>query len=263
MTSADLELLDLPARRRRRGPPLLFIHGAFHGAWCWADHFMPWFAGQGFDCFAMSYREHGGNPRTERHPDWRLQDYVDDAQSAIARLSARPVLVGHSLGGTIAQKVAEDGGFPGMVLLAPSPIGGSAGAALRMLMAHPLAMSRAMRTGDLAHALPAFLSFFLSPDVPAAERERIAARCDGRTSMQAANDAFYNDCPKPKRTSMPVLVVSGSRDWSIARRKNVGLARAYGGEHVVAPTAHDIMCDTQWQVAANQIEAWMSSRVGS
>lgn len=262
MASTEIELLKEPARGSRRGPPLLFIHGGFHGAWCWADHFMPWFAERGFECFAVSYREHGANPRTDRHAEWRLKDYVEDVSNAIRRLDARPVLVGHSLGGTIAQKVAASESFPGMVLLAPSPIGGSGLAAVRMLLGHPRAMSRAMRTGDMAHAMPAFLSFFLSADVPAAQRARIAARCDGRTSMQAALDAFYNDCPKPQKTSTPVLVASGAGDWSIPRRKNVELAKAYGGDHIVTPTAHDMMCDTRWEAAATQVHAWLSSRLG-
>jgi len=27
-------------------PPLVFVHGSFHSAWCWAEHFMPFFAAQ-------------------------------------------------------------------------------------------------------------------------------------------------------------------------------------------------------------------------
>ena len=35
-------------------PPLVFIHGSFHGAWCWAEHWLPFFAHYGFDCYALS-----------------------------------------------------------------------------------------------------------------------------------------------------------------------------------------------------------------
>jgi hypothetical protein len=24
-------------------PPLLFVHGSYHSAWCWQEHFMPYF----------------------------------------------------------------------------------------------------------------------------------------------------------------------------------------------------------------------------
>ena len=121
----DLELIHIPAQGKQIGPPLLFIHGGFHGAWCWADHFMPWFSEHGFDCHAVSYRDHGKSARTERHDEWRLKDYVDDVRWAAAQLRERPILVGHSLDGSIAQKLAAEGDYPGMILLAPSPIGGS------------------------------------------------------------------------------------------------------------------------------------------
>ena len=35
-------------------PPLLFIHGSYHAAWCWAEHWFPFFSTNGFDCYAVS-----------------------------------------------------------------------------------------------------------------------------------------------------------------------------------------------------------------
>jgi pimeloyl-ACP methyl ester carboxylesterase len=39
--------------------PLLFLHGEWHGAWCWEDYFLPYFAEKGFSTHAMSLRAHG------------------------------------------------------------------------------------------------------------------------------------------------------------------------------------------------------------
>lgn len=264
MNSADLglELLSRPASGERKGPQLLFIHGGFHGAWCWDDHFMPWFAARGFDCNAVSYRDHGDSRRTGRHDEWRLKDYVEDVRWAMGQLRETPILIGHSLGGSIAQKIAATDSLPGMILLAPSPIGGSNRAALRMALSHPGAMMRAAWKGDLAEALPAFLSFFLSDDIPAIERADVAERLNGLTSFRAAADAFYSDTPKPKPLDFPVLVASGEHDWSIPQYKNEKLARAYSGDHIVVPTAHDIMCDTRWQDAAEAVLAWLPANIG-
>ena len=257
-----LELLHEKAQGKKRKSPLLFIHGGFHGAWCWDDHFMPWYAARGFDCYAVSLRDHGRSRRTGRHSEWHLSDYVADAKWAAQQLEEKPILVGHSLGGTIAQKLIADGDFPAMVLLAPSPIGGSNRAAIRMLISNPGAMLRALKTKDMSLALPAFLSFFLSDDLPETERARIAERLDGLTSFLAVNEAFYSDPPRPSFTDTPVLVASGEKDWSIPQYKNEKLARHYGGDHIVVPTAHDIMCDTEWEAAAGQILAWVDARIG-
>ena len=48
--------LDIYIRNKRPagvedfGPArtLLFVHGAWHGAWCWAEHFLDFFAAQGY-----------------------------------------------------------------------------------------------------------------------------------------------------------------------------------------------------------------------
>jgi pimeloyl-ACP methyl ester carboxylesterase len=252
-----LELIHQPAHGPRNGPPLLFIHGGFHGAWCWTEHFTPWFAARGLDCHAVSYRDHGKSKRTGRHNSWRLRDYVHDVRWAADQLGEKPILIGHSLGGSIAQKLAADGGYPAMILLAPSPIGGSNRAAMRMIKAHPAAMWRALVGGNMAEALPAFMEFFVSPDFSIADRENLQSRCNGLTSAKAAND----DCPKPKPFASPILVVSGANDWSIPLYKNEKLARAYGGDHIIVPTAHDIMCDTKWQSAAEQIYAWLGTHL--
>ena len=37
-----------------RPPPLVFVHGSFHAAWCWAEHWLPFFSRAGFDCYALS-----------------------------------------------------------------------------------------------------------------------------------------------------------------------------------------------------------------
>jgi len=255
--ACNLELLSLLAAKKRKGPPLLFVHGGFHGAWCWFDHFMPWFAELGHDCHAVSLRDHGKSLRTGRHAEWRLADYVNDVAWAVEQIGEQPILVGHSLGGSIVQKLAADGSHPGMILLAPSPIGGSNRALFRMLATHPGAIVRAAMSRDMALALPAFLSFFLSRDMPESIRANIASRLDGLTSFLAARDAFYSDPPRPAPINMPVLVLSGEKDWSIPPTKNRKLARAYGGVHETVPTAHDIMCDTHWEVAAKVMRQWI------
>ena len=37
-------------------PPLVFVHGLYHAAWCWEEHWMGWLAGQGYSCYAVSLR---------------------------------------------------------------------------------------------------------------------------------------------------------------------------------------------------------------
>jgi pimeloyl-ACP methyl ester carboxylesterase len=253
----------MPATGAASGPPLLFVHGSYHGAWCWQEHFMPFFARAGFDTFAVSLRDHGGSVATADPESARLADYVEDAKWAAGEIGRRPVLVGHSLGGSVVEKMAETDAYPGMVLLAPSPIGGSNQAGLRMLARHPIAMARSLRRRNLADAFPAFLESFFSPAMSPVEVRKYAMKLTGRTSFQAVEDAFFKDSPKPRKSETPVLVVAGLRDWSIPMAKNAALAAAWGGELRAVPCAHDLMLDLEWERAAEAVLDWLRMTVAA
>ncbi|XP_024028894.1 uncharacterized protein LOC112093830 [Morus notabilis] len=41
-------------KRNTENPPLVFFHGSYHAAWCWAEHWLPFFSNSGYDCYAVS-----------------------------------------------------------------------------------------------------------------------------------------------------------------------------------------------------------------
>ena len=112
-------------------PPLLFVHGAWHGTWCWDDYFLPWFRERGWNCAVVHLRGHGDGLPAARLRWLSAARYLDDLCTAIQRQPRPPVLVAHSMGGYLALKVLERHRLPGAALLAPVPIMGSLPAFLR------------------------------------------------------------------------------------------------------------------------------------
>lgn len=45
---------DERRRSEEENPPLVFVHGSYHAAWCWAEHWLPFFSSSGFDSYAIS-----------------------------------------------------------------------------------------------------------------------------------------------------------------------------------------------------------------
>jgi pimeloyl-ACP methyl ester carboxylesterase len=112
----------------RRMTPILLIHGGWIGPWCW-DQFAGSLADRGHDVRAMRLRGHDQQPGRIWH---RIEHYLDDVRHAAAGFGEPPVLVGHSMGGLLAQKHLERYPARGAVLLASVPTGGTASLVARL-----------------------------------------------------------------------------------------------------------------------------------
>lgn len=91
------ELIVRKPERQTKATPLLFIHGAWHGAWCWDEYFLPYFAQQGYAVYALSLRGHGQSADKERLRWASAKDYVEDVAETVAQRVKTPMLV---LGGS-------------------------------------------------------------------------------------------------------------------------------------------------------------------
>ncbi|MDT5136335.1 MAG: hypothetical protein QOD58_597 [Mycobacterium sp.] len=145
-----LELIDKGEVTQAHAVPLLFVHGAWHAAWCWGDHFLDFFADRGFRAVAVSLHGHGASTVPRRAA--RFRDYVGDIRSVAALLGSEPVLVGHSLGALVVQKYLEERRTPAAVLLAPHPPQQTRRAvvAMRASLRHPVRVIQSMTIGTFA-----------------------------------------------------------------------------------------------------------------
>ena len=57
----DLEVITRTPEGPARPTPILCVHGAWHAAWCWDEHFLPAFARRGYTAHAVSLRGHRGS----------------------------------------------------------------------------------------------------------------------------------------------------------------------------------------------------------
>src|ERR1700761_8827579 len=112
-----LEVIDKGSVSEIHPIPLLFVHGAWHAAWCWDEHFLSFFADRNYRALAVSLRGHGNSPTT-RLRTCSVADYVEDVNVVADSLPSRPVVIGHSLGGLVVQKYLESHDAPAGVLMA-------------------------------------------------------------------------------------------------------------------------------------------------
>ena len=116
-----LEVIDKGSRSQTHPVPLHFVHGSSHAAWCWDEHFLDFFADKGYRAIAVSLRGHGSSATSNRLRSCSIANYVEDVCSVVNSLTATPVLIGHSMGGFIAQRYLETHDAPASVLIASAP----------------------------------------------------------------------------------------------------------------------------------------------
>lgn len=99
--------------------PLIFIHGAFGGAFVW-NKFLKYFVDKGFKCYSLSLRGHRLSKEINLE-GITLEDYVSDLKLLTDYFEFKePILVGHSMGGLIAFMYGEKYRTKGIIGLDPA-----------------------------------------------------------------------------------------------------------------------------------------------
>jgi pimeloyl-ACP methyl ester carboxylesterase len=105
---------------------IFMIHGMWGGPWYWGNY-RNLFEANGFRTTATTLRYHNINPADTPDPKLgttSLYDYAADLENEIKALDEKPILMGHSMGGLLAQYLGGRGLAKALVLLTPaSPSG--------------------------------------------------------------------------------------------------------------------------------------------
>lgn len=258
-----LELLHEKAAGTAKAAPVLFVHGKWHGGWCWQEYFMPYFAGKGYDAYAVSLRGHAGSEGHERLRWHSIADYVEDVAWAVRQIGKRPVIVGHSMGGFITQKYLETHQAPAAVLLTPVPYYGLWHSTWQVFRRHPLIVLRAIATMRLYPVVetPALAQEGLfSKNMPLEVVKKYHQKLQDE-SFRAYLDELGLNLVHPRRIQTPLLVIGAENDAMVPLKTVRDTARAYGTEVIILPgLAHDVMLEAGWQTAADRILGWLAER---
>ena len=255
-----LELLRRRPTISERPVPVLFVHGAFSGGWIWDEHFLPYFAEQGYAAYAVSLRGHGGSDGGDQLHSHSLHDYVCDVREAVKELGTSPILVGHSLGGTVVQKYLEGAKAPAAVLMGTAPPQGLS----------PMSISMAFRDPVLFHQLGLMQTFgiglgnfdlvrkaLFANHVPQAKLESYARRLQ-RESWRIPFDLLWPVVQIAHVKSTPLLVLGAQQDPFVSPALVKLTALTYGADAEIFPDmSHAMMLEQEWQRVADKILKWL------
>ncbi len=248
-----LEVIARPSDEWRSRTPLLFIHGAWHGAWCWDRGWLDFFANRGWNSYAMSLRNHANSPNRGSLRLSRHHHYVADIAEVVERFERPPVLIGHSMGGYLVQKYMEDHDIAGAVLIASVPVSGTMGASFRFARRHPLQFAKlvaTMRLWPVVASKELAREYLFGAEMSDAEVAELHAMLQDE-SFFTYLDMLFLALPKPQQTEAPVMVVAGTDDALFTVREAEKTAEAYGVEPVIFDGfPHDMMLHHRWEEVA-------------
>lgn len=257
------ELEVLSAGKAAGRPPLIFIHGGFTGAWCWQAHFLDWFASRGWECHALSLRGHG---RSDGHDDihrFGIDDYVADVCHVAAELTEMPVLIGHSMGGFVAQRYLESQPAMAAVLMAPVPATGLAGAGFAMAAGNPALFWDVGLAHEFGRRAPSPAVLF---EAVFGHRTDNGFSRHGERFTDESHRAWADMCSPAfldtaKIPEMPIKVIGGDADRLIPPAFIRSAARLLGTKAEMLPgLGHALMLETGWEDAATRVDGWLTAQ---
>lgn len=225
-------------------PPVVLVHGAWHGAWTWEGNYLDAFATAGFAALAPDLPGHGARYLGGSMLGFRIRDCVDDMAELIAGLDIPPVVIGHSMGGFVVQHLMARGvAMRGVGLLASVPPWGAAGAAFASVRQNPMGFLRTnlkLSLYPLVDDPDRAAHLFLGDDIGAAEGRAFAARLHDESYM-AFLDMLALALPGRPARAYPVAVIGGRRDAlftpggqeRMAEKFGAGLCRLLDAPHNV------------------------------
>jgi len=250
---------------------LFMIHGMWGGHPQYWENYQTFFQERGYRCITPTLRFHDVSPGA--FPDPRLGrtsllDYAEDLEKEIRILDSQPILMGHSMGGLLAQILGSRGLARALVLLTPAAPAGIVSIRPSVLKTFFRVMTKwafwkkSMRLtfDEAVYSMMHLLS--------QEEQRKLYARMVHESGRAAFEIGFWyldpNGAAKVDESKIrcPVLVIGGSQDRITPATVVRQVARKYAAVATYREFpdhAHWVLGEPGWQEIASCIDEWLRS----
>lgn len=256
--------------------PILFIHGL----WLHSSSWEPWadlYRREGYEPVVAGWPGDGPTAEATRRDGrvggYGVADVVAHYADLIDGMAARPVVIGHSFGGLIAQRLLDAGIATAAVAIDPAPIKGVTKLPLSQIRSTlPVLRSRKNRDGAVSLSKGQF-RYAMANAIPREEAdelyERFSIPAPGKPLFEVVGAKKDADSPTAvdlaNHARGPLLIIGGGRDHIVAESVSRQAAelhaasRATTDYHVFPDRGHSLVIDSRWHEVADLTIGWVNA----
>jgi pimeloyl-ACP methyl ester carboxylesterase len=243
------------------------IHGAFCGPWS-LDGLKRKFKEAGYAVTTPCLRFHDQTPPPAALGTTGLGEFAADLEEEIRALGTAPILLGHSMGGLLAQQLAARMDVRALILLAPSAPWGTPPTTL-----FEIGAAQAM------HLNPGYWNKVLEPNrdvalahsldkLPKHMRDEVYDRLvpeSGRATFEILNwglDLNHASGVEAEKVTAPLLFLTGSEDRINPPSTVARIAALYGARasnEVLQGMGHWLIGEPGWEKLVDRALVWLES----
>ena len=254
-----------------------------HGLWLHASSWAPWtelFQTAGYAPLAPGWPGASDTVgETRSHPDQvagkGIDDVVEHYAKVIRGLDARPVVIGHSFGGLIVQRLLGQDLAAAGVAIDPAPVKGVIYLPPSALRVASIALRNPANRNKAVALTPEQFRYGFANALPAREcselYERWTVPSPGKPLFEAAAANLVPRSPAKvntrNRTRGPLLLIAGGSDHTVpaaivrSTRKLYHRSPAVTDLREFNDRGHSLTMDHGWREIADEVLSWLTQRV--
>jgi len=245
---------------------IFMIHGMWGTGEVWSN-FKPFFEAQGYKVITPTLRYHEEKYHAVAPAELgtvSLLDYAADLEAQIRALDEKPIIMGHSMGGLLAQILASRGLAEKLVLLTPAPPAG-----ILALQPSSTRTFLSVLTKWQFWRKPMRITFNeakygILALIPQAQQHTTYAGYSFESGRAAWEIAFWiADMKKAssvdeRKVTCPILAIAGGQDRIVPEAVVRQVAAKYHATYKVYPDhAHSVLHENGWQEIAGYVNDWL------
>ncbi|AQT78613.1 alpha/beta hydrolase [Mycolicibacterium litorale] len=257
---------------------VVFIHGLWIASTAW----QPWidhFAAQGYHAIAPAWPgEHTTVPATRENAadqaGFGIDELTDHFATVLDQFDTRPVVIGHSFGGLIAQKLLGQNKAAAAIAIDPAPIKGVKPLPIAQLRSAFPVLGNPLNRGRAKGLSQAQWRYGFGNALTAEESDALwqqwSIPSPGKPLFEAATANFLPNSPAKVDTANssrgPLLITAGTADHTVpyvSAKAAHGLYRKSGAVtdfHEFEGRGHSLTIDHGWRDVADTALAWLADQ---